>query len=140
VKIALLILASILFIINIIILLSLLARIHNIDYTKDTINIIIDREPIIKEITVTAYSLEKDQCDNDLEHTATMTKPKIGLTAAVSRDNLHLLGKSVYIEGHGIRKVTDVMATYQFNRIDLLMTTSKAIKFTPTKAKVILLN
>lgn len=93
-----------------------------------------------KEMTVTAYSLDKKQCNNDLENTATMVKPLPGITAAVSRDNLNLLGKKVYIEGHGVRKVTDVMNKRFKNRIDLLMSKKEAKKFGVDKAVVAVIN
>lgn len=91
------------------------------------------------QMTVTAYSLSKKECDSDLEHTATMSKPVAGVTAAVSRDRMHLLGKKIYIEGYGVREVTDVMNKRFTNRIDLLMSKKEAIEFGVNVAKVVII-
>lgn len=100
------------------------------------INVPIYEYSRVKVMTVSAYSLRKKECDSDLKNTALMRKPIVGRTAAVSRDNLHLLGKEIYVEGKGIWVVTDVMHERWTNRIDLLMTTKKAKKFTPIKLTI----
>lgn len=102
--------------------------------------VMIHAKSTAKEMTISAYSLSKKECDSDLKHTATMSKPSPGTTAAVSRDNLHLLGKKVYIEGHGVRKVTDVMNKRFKNRIDLLMSKKEAKKFGVDSAVVAVIN
>ena len=72
-------------------------------------------------LTLTAYSLTKDQCNEDLENTALMQKPIPGYTAAVSRDLLHLLNRKVYIDGYGVFLINDLMNKRFENRIDILV-------------------
>ena len=62
------------------------------------------------------------------ERTSLMTKPKIGYSVAVSRDKLHLLGKRVYIEDLGVRRVESVMARRIDNTIDVLVPSKKEAK------------
>lgn len=70
---------------------------------------------------VTAYTLDLNETDNDPQHAADMSKPVPGRTAAVSRDLIHLLGKKVYIPGHGVRVVNDLAAVDVTGTIDLLV-------------------
>lgn len=95
------------------------------------------RKPI--QMTVTAYSLREEECNSDLKNTATMVRPVVGLTAAVSRDRLRLLGKKIYVEGYGVREVTDVMNERFKNRIDLLMGTKEAKDFGVRVATVVII-
>ena len=62
------------------------------------------------------------------EKTSLMTKPKIGYSVAVSRDKLHLLGKKVYIEGLGVRRIESVMAKSINNTVDVLVPSKKEAK------------
>ena len=70
---------------------------------------------------VTAYTLDLDEINNDPQHAADMSKPVPGRTAAVSRDLIHLLGKKVYIPGHGVRVINDLAAVDITGTIDLLV-------------------
>lgn len=94
-------------------------------------------EPAV--LRLSAYSLEPTQCDLDPKHTATMARPKPGSTVAVSRDRMHWLGKKVYVEGVGVRKVQDLMHPRFKNAMDLLGPTKWASNFTPREARVVLL-
>jgi len=123
--------------------LVLLGLVIGFDFASRNITPIVEtkveyryHKPRVSKLTVTAYSLRHKECDNDLKHTALMRKPIPGFTAAISRDNLHLLGKKVYVEGYGVWKVTDVMNERYSNRIDLLMPTKEAEKFNPVTAIV----
>jgi len=69
---------------------------------------------------VTAYTLDPDEV-NDPRHAADMTTPVPGKTAAVSRDLIHLLGKKVYIFGHGVRVINDLAAEGVIGTVDLLV-------------------
>ncbi len=69
---------------------------------------------------VTAYTLAPDEIQ-DPQHAADMTAPLPGKTAAVSRDLLHLLGKKVYISGHGVRTINDLAAKGVTGTVDLLV-------------------
>lgn len=71
--------------------------------------------------TVTAYTLDPDETDNDPSHAADMSKPVPGKTAAVSRDLIRLLGKKIYIPGHGVRVINDLAAKDITGTIDLLV-------------------
>ena len=102
--------------------------------------VIVHDKPRVKIMTVTAYSLHKKECNKDLKHTATMKKPVPGLTAAVSRDNMHLLGQKIYIKGKGVWLVTDIMNARFKNRIDLLMSKKDAKEFGKQVATVAMVN
>ncbi len=81
-------------------------------------------------VNITAYTTSKDETNHDSGHTATMEKPVVGKTVAVSRDLIHLLGKWVYIEGTGVRYVGDLMNERWEKRIDILVGSKKdAYKF-----------
>lgn len=79
-------------------------------------------------LQITSYTASKRECNNDPFRTATMSKPTVGKTVAVSRDLIHWLGGWVYIEGIGVRKVEDLMNNRFSNRIDLLVATVKEAK------------
>ncbi len=73
------------------------------------------------KVTVTFYTLSKNECDNTPYINALGRKPVIGRDVAVSRDLIYLLGKYVYIEGFGVRKVVDLMNPRFKNRVDILV-------------------
>lgn len=73
------------------------------------------------EVTATAYTKSVDETNENPETTAIMENSIPGWTVAVSRDLSYLLGKKVYIEGVGIRKVTDLMNKRYSKRIDVLV-------------------
>lgn len=70
------------------------------------------------DVVITAYTNATNETNSD-EYTALMEKPVSGWTCAVSHDLKHFLGKKVYIEGHGLRYVNDLMNRRFSNRIDL---------------------
>jgi 3D (Asp-Asp-Asp) domain-containing protein len=70
---------------------------------------------------VTAYTLDPKETDSDPSRAADMSRPVPGKTAAVSRDLIHLLGKKIYIPGHGVRVINDLAAKNITGTIDLLV-------------------
>jgi 3D (Asp-Asp-Asp) domain-containing protein len=97
----------------------------------------------VKNLTVTAYSPTKDQCDSDPHITASMLPVKEG-TIAVSRDLFEsgwVFGKTVYIKGLGIFEIRDLMNERYTNRADVFMWKRKAAnKFGKKTLTVALLN
>jgi len=75
----------------------------------------------VHKVTVIFYTLSKNECDNTPYVNAIGKRPVIGRDVAVSRDLIYLLGKYVYIEGFGVRKVTDLMNPRFKNRVDILV-------------------
>ena len=79
----------------------------------------------VHKVTVTFYTLSKSECDNTPYTNALGKRPIIGRDVAVSRDLIYLLGKYVYIEGFGVRKVVDLMNPRFKNRVDILVSSKK---------------
>lgn len=71
--------------------------------------------------TLTAYSATVDQTDSDPHVTALMERPVVGGTVAVSHDLKRYLGNKVYISGHGVFRVNDLMNKRYSKRIDLFV-------------------
>lgn len=91
-------------------------------------------------MTVTAYTASRGECNSDPANTATMSKPVPGYTVAVSRDKLHLLGKKIWVEGMGVYEVTDLMNSRFSNRIDILVGSKETAKeFGVQERRVVLL-
>ncbi len=91
------------------------------------------RPPVdITYVTVTAYTPSVEECDDNPEHTAIMTKPTPG-TIAVSRDLLEAgwtFGKRVWIKNHGVFVINDLMNTRHSKQIDIVMFDKKqAVRF-----------
>lgn len=80
-------------------------------------------------VTLTAYSPSREETDSTPNETAILEKPVPGWTCAVSRDLLDYLGKKVYIFGHGIYEINDLMNQRYKRRIDLCMGKKEAIEF-----------
>lgn len=82
-------------------------------------------------MTVSAYIAPKSKVTGKRRLTATMKKPVVGVTVAVSRDKKHMLGKRVWVgRGIGYRKVTDLMHWRWKNKMDVLVATrGEAIEF-----------
>ena len=76
-------------------------------------------------LTLTAYTLTKEECNKDLKNTAIMQKPIAGYTCAVSQDLLKLLGRKIYIKGFGVFYVNDLMNKRFKNSIDILVGNKK---------------
>ena len=53
------------------------------------------------------------------------TKVRPGYTCAVSRDLKHLMGKTIYVQGVGLRYVNDTMHARWRRAIDVCVPTSK---------------
>lgn len=77
------------------------------------------------ELTVTAYTASEDETDSTPNTTALMQEPVSGKTVAVSHDLKRFLGAKVYIEGHGIRVVNDLMNKRFTKRIDIFVGTKE---------------
>ena len=77
---------------------------------------------------ITAYTLDPKETDSTPNQTATMDRPRAGRTCAVSPDLSSLLGKRVYVAGHGVRVVNDLTAVGITNTIDLLVGNKKQAK------------
>lgn len=85
----------------------------------------------VRRVTVTAYTASRDECDEDPGNTAIMTKPVVGWTVAVSRDLLEegwTFGRKVWIDGVGVREISDVMNEKWSGRIDVLVGKKKDAK------------
>lgn len=84
----------------------------------------------VKVLDVTAYSPRKIETDSDPHITASMKKVKQG-QIAVSRDLFYkgwVFGKKVYIEGHGIYVIADLMHKRFSDRIDIFFPKTKDAK------------
>lgn len=94
----------------------------------------------IHKLEVTAYTNSPDETNGDLENTAIMNIPTSGKTVAVSHDLKHWLGKWVYIETIGIRKVEDLMNPDFERRMDILVPSKElAVKHGVKQLNVVLL-
>jgi len=113
--------------------------------TQTKLNLLINNQKNIKietikkkkaentlRLTITAYSPTREECDDDPNITASMEKVKEG-GVAVSRDLFKkgwVFGKKVYIEGHGIYRINDLMNKRYKNRVDIFIwNTNKALEF-----------
>lgn len=91
-------------------------------------------------LQVSAYTASRRECDATPEVTALNLKPVVGRSVGVSRDLKHWLGKWVYIEGFGVRQVTDLMNPRYVQSVDLLVGTEReARKVGRRRAEVVLL-
>ena len=92
------------------------------------------------EVTATAYSARKKECDLTPHLTASMSLSRVGVIA-VSRDLEAIglkMGKFVLIKGMGLFRVEDRMNSRWKNRIDILHANAKAAeKFSPRKVMLI---
>jgi len=100
----------------------------------------VDKKKVYK-LTITAYTASVRECGKSDGITATLEHVQPGISAAVSRDLKHLLGKHVYIVGVGRRYVNDLMAEDIRNSIDLNMKyVNNAIKFGKEQHRVLVLD
>lgn len=80
--------------------------------------------------TLTGYSGTRDQTNSNPNRTALMESPVVGWTVAVSQDLKRYLGNRIYISGHGVFRVNDLMNKRYKKRIDLFVKDRKtAIEF-----------
>ena len=79
------------------------------------------KELTVYKVDVTFYTPRKVECDKDPYKNALNKKVVVGRDVAVSRDLIHLLGKYVYIEGYGVKKVVDIMNGRYKRTVDILV-------------------
>lgn len=91
---------------------------------KNKINIF-TKKYLYVNVTLTAYTSSIDETNEDNMNTAIMEKPYPGRTVAVSQDLSYLLGKTIYIEGIGIRRVNDLMNKRYTKTVDVLVPTKE---------------
>lgn len=75
----------------------------------------------VEMVTLTAYSPRVEECNEDPLTTASMLPVRPG-SVAVSRDLFEkgwVFGRKVYIKGHGVYTITDLMNSRYTKRIDL---------------------
>lgn len=96
----------------------------------------------IKEVTVTAYSPTVAECGPDPQVTASMVKVRPGIVA-VSRDLFDqgwVFGRKVYVKGHGIFEIADLMHKRHTQRMDIFFPdTKEARRFGVKQIQVALL-
>lgn len=76
-----------------------------------------------RTLTVTAYSPRESETDDTPTITASNNPVRLGIVA-VSRDLFDagwVFGKKVYIKGHGVFVIDDLMAASKRNQIDIFM-------------------
>lgn len=79
------------------------------------------RDANTHQLRLSAYTARPEETNDDVDNTAIMQDPVPGWTVAVSRDLKGWLGKRVYIEGFGVRLVSDLMNTRFDQAIDVLV-------------------
>ncbi len=96
----------------------------------------------VKEVTVTAYSPTIEECGPSPFTTASMAKARPGMIA-VSRDLFNegwVFGKKVYVKGHGVFEIADLMSKRYTQRMDIFFPdTDKAREFGKKQVTVALL-
>ena len=90
------------------------------------------------KMTLSAYTPHRRK-HKKVHLTATMKDPIVGWTVAVSRDKKHLLGRTVWVDGIGTRKVTDLMGRQWRNKMDILVASKKEAKEFGLKKKVMVI-
>ena len=81
-------------------------------------------------VTVTAFAIKGQK-------TSLQTVPRVGHTVAVSRDMKHLLGKKIYIQGHGLRTVESLTHKRLKRTIDVYVASNKIARKIGKTKKVI---
>jgi 3D (Asp-Asp-Asp) domain-containing protein len=96
----------------------------------------------VREVTVTAYSPTEEECGPNPQVTASMARPRPGIVA-VSRDLFDqgwVFGKKVYVKGHGVFEIADLMSRRYTERMDIFFPdTDKARQFGKKQVTVALL-
>jgi 3D (Asp-Asp-Asp) domain-containing protein len=96
----------------------------------------------VREVTVTAYSPTVEECGPNPQFTASMAKPRPGIVA-VSRDLFDqgwVFGKKVYVKGHGVFEIADLMSKRYTERMDIFFPdTNQARQFGKKQVTVALL-
>ena len=100
----------------------------------------LERDSLPKMFVVSAYTARKQECDATPDKTAIMRRPVPGRTVAVSQDYRQYLGWKVWIEGHGVFVVEDLMNPRYTGRIDILKPNVKsAMQFGTQQCEVVFL-
>lgn len=76
-------------------------------------------------VDISSYTASENETNSRPDQTSMMESPISGWTIAVSNDLKHLLGKRVYVEGFGVRRVNDLMNNRYNSRVDILVGTKK---------------
>lgn len=96
----------------------------------------------VTELTITAYSPTVEECDGDPFITASMRRVRPGIVA-VSRDLFAqgwVFGKKVYVKGHGVFEIADLMNKRYTKRMDIFFQdTGEARRFGKRQSVVALL-
>lgn len=96
----------------------------------------------IKDLTITAYSPTPEECGDNPFTTASMRTVRPGFVA-VSRDLFNQgwkFGKKVYVKGHGVFEIADLMGKQHTKRLDIFIPdTEKARRFGKKQLTVALL-
>ena len=97
----------------------------------------------VRELTITAYSPTEAECGPNPTITASQTKARPGIVA-VSRDLFAqgwVFGKKVYVKGHGVFEIADLMGKGHSKRMDIFIPdTDKAKRFGKKQTTVALLS
>jgi len=88
------------------------------------------------EVTVTFYTPRESECDATPFKNALNKRIVVGRDVAVSRDLMHLLGKYIYIEGYGVKKVVDLMDKRYTRTVDILVSSPLIAKTLGKKKNV----
>lgn len=84
----------------------------------------------VRELTITAYSPTEAECGANPVITASQGKVRPGIVA-VSRDLFAqgwVFGKKVYVKGHGIFEIADLIGKEYSKRVDIFFPDSDAAK------------
>ena len=84
----------------------------------------------IKEVTLTAYSPTVEECGPEPHTTASNVKVRRGIVA-VSRDLFDqgwVFGKKVYVKGHGVYEIADLMSKRYTKRMDIFFPDTEEAK------------
>lgn len=101
------------------------------------------RDTKVRELTITAYSPTVAECGPNPTVTASLAKVRPGIVA-VSRDLFAqgwVFGKKVYVRGHGIFEIADLMSKKHSQRMDIFIPdTNEAKRFGKKQVTVALLS
>lgn len=97
----------------------------------------------VRELTITAYSPTLEECGDSPTITASQSKVRPGIVA-VSRDLFAqgwVFGKKVYVKGHGVFEIADLMNKKHSKRVDIFIPdTNEAKRFGKKQTIVALLS
>lgn len=97
----------------------------------------------VRELTITAYSPTVAECGSNPTITASQSTVRPGIVA-VSRDLFAqgwVFGKKVYVKGHGVFEIADLMGKGHSKRVDIFIPdTDEAKRFGKKQTTVALLS